>query len=107
MTVNGENQVFKLKNLCVENGIKFINENNESYSKVNGKQTVSISFQMQSDAEITDVTKAINETLEDICEEYENVSYTVVLDQGDYIELAVGSVLENLITGAILAILIL
>ena len=107
LTVNGENQVFKLKNLCVENGIKFINENNESYSKVNGKQTVSISFQMQSDAEITDVTKAINETLEDICEEYENVSYTVVLDQGDYIELAVGSVLENLITGAILAILIL
>ena len=107
LVVNGENKVFKLSELCVENGIKFINENNESYSKVNGKQTVSISFQMQSDAEITDVTKAISETLDNICDEYENVSYTVVLDQGDYIELAVGSVLENLIIGAILAVIIL
>lgn len=107
LTVNGENKVFKLSELCVENGIKFINENNESYSKVNGKQTVSISFQMQSDAEITDVTEAIHETLDEIVDEYDNVNYTVILDQGDYIELAVGSVLENLISGAILAILIL
>ena len=107
LTVNGENKVFKLSELCVENGIKFINENNESYSKVNGKQTVSISFQMQSDAEITDVTEAIQETLDEIVDEYDNVSYTVILDQGDYIELAVGSVLENLISGAILAIIIL
>lgn len=96
-----------LEDLCLENGIKFINENAESYSKLNGKQTVSISFQMQSDAEITDVTEAITKTLKQICKDYDNVSYTIILDQGQYIDMAIGSVIENLISGAILAILIL
>lgn len=101
---NGNNVVLKLSDLAEEDGIKYINNNAESYSKVNGKQTVSLSFQMQNGAVITDVTKNITATLDAIAKEYNNVSYFIVLDQGEYINLAIGSVAQNLILGAILAI---
>lgn len=104
---NGTNVVVKLSDLADPGGIKYINDNAESYSKVNGQQTVSLSFQMQNGAVITDVTKNITKTLDAITNEYGNVSYFVVLDQGEYINLAIGSVAQNLILGAILAIGIL
>ncbi len=107
LKVNGTNKVYKLNELAEEDGINLINNNTESYSKVNGKQTISVSFQKQNDAEITDVTRAITKELNAVIDEYANVSYRIVMDQGDYIELAVGSVLQNLILGAILAIVIL
>ena len=103
----GENEVVLLKDFAKEDGIKFIDNNAESYSKVNGKKTISLSFQMQNGATITDVTKGITKVLDEICEENKNFSYSVVLDQGEYINLAVGSVVENLIYGAILAIIVL
>lgn len=107
LIVNGQNEVVTLEELAIEDGIRYVNNNSESYSKVNGKQTVTLSFQMQNGAVITDVTKAITNTLEAMKKEYNNLDYSVVLDQGEYINLAVGSVIENLIYGAILAILIL
>lgn len=105
--VDGTNKVFKLSELAVKDGIKFVNNNSESYSKVNGKQSISISFQKQSGVAITDVTDEINKVLEEITAEYGNVSYQIVLDQGAYVNLAVGSVTENLIWGAVLAVVIL
>lgn len=105
----GEKEVVKLINLTkdTENGIKFIDNNAESYSKVNGKKTISLSFQMQNGAVITDVTNNITEELNKVMEENPNFSYNVVLDQGEYINMAVGSVVENLIYGALLAIVVL
>ena len=103
----GEKEVVKLINLTKEDGIKFIDNNAESYSKVNGKKTITLSFQMQNGAVITDVTNNITEELNKVMEENPNFSYNVVLDQGEYINMAVGSVIENLIYGALLAIVVL
>ncbi len=101
------NEVVKLKDLATENGIKYTDQNSESYSKVNGKKTITLSFQMQNGSVITDITKAITKELDAIKKEYSTFDYSVVLDQGEYINMAVSSVIENLIYGAILAIIIL
>ncbi len=104
---DGQIEAVKLSDLAKDDGIKFIDNNVESYSKVNGKKTISLSFQMQNGAVITDVTKGITEALDEIKTENANFNYEVVLDQGEYINLAVGSVVENLIYGAILAVVVL
>lgn len=101
------NEVVRLKDLAVENGIKYTDQNSESYSKVNGKKTITLSFQMQNGSVITDITKAITKELDNIKKEYSTFDYSVVLDQGEYINMAVSSVVENLIYGAILAVAIL
>lgn len=101
------NEVVRLKDLAAENGIKYTDQNSESYSKVNGKKTITLSFQMQNGSVITDITKAITKELDNIKKEYSTFDYSVVLDQGEYINMAVSSVVENLIYGAILAVAIL
>lgn len=101
------NEVVRLKDLAVENGIKYTDQNSESYSKVNGKKTITLSFQMQNGSVITDITKAITKELDNLKKEYSTFDYSVVLDQGEYINMAVSSVVENLIYGAILAVAIL
>ena len=102
-----DGNVIELSDLTVDGGIKLVNNNSTSYSKTNGKQTISISFQMTSTANTVDVVNNIKEELKEIKGEYDNVSYRYVLDQSEYIETSVNSVLSNLIQGALLAILIL
>ena len=102
-----DGNVIELSDLTVDGGIKLVNNNSTSYSKTNGKQTVTLSFQMTSTANTVDVVKNIKEELKDIRGEYDNVSYRYTLDQSEYIETSVNSVLSNLIQGAFLAIIIL
>lgn len=107
ITVSGGN-IIRLSDLIVEDGISYINADNETYSKINGVQGIQISFQKQSDVGITEVTANITKKLNEImANEDLNASYTVLLDQGEYINLAIGSVLQNIIIGGILAIIIL
>jgi HAE1 family hydrophobic/amphiphilic exporter-1 len=81
--------------------------NEQVYSKVNGENALTITIQKQSDFATTDVTEALNETLSEVLSEDEQVGITMLLDQGAFIESATGSVVNNIIIGAALAILIL
>ncbi len=87
--------------------ISFVNANEREYSKVNGDNAISISIQKSSEFATTDVTKDINDVLEGINEIDSDTDFTVLLDQGEYIEFATGSVVNNLMYGAILAIIVL
>lgn len=87
--------------------VDYVNANDKEYSKVNGDNAISISIQKSSEFATTDVTKAINEVLNGISEVDEDTDFTVLLDQGEYIEFATGSVVNNLMYGALLAILVL
>ncbi|MDQ9746255.1 efflux RND transporter permease subunit, partial [Acinetobacter baumannii] len=49
----------------------------------------------------------ILEKFEDLKKEYKGVHFVTLMDQGVYIDLIVNSVLQNLLLGAVLAILIL
>lgn len=99
--------IVTLEDLTIDDGIKYINGNRENYSKINNKQGIQISFQMQTNYSITEVSNNIINRLDEICEEEENASYEILLNQGEYIEISINTVLTNLILGGILAILIL
>ena len=103
---DGENEkTIYLKDLA---SVGFINTAQNQYMKINGKQGISISFQKQSDVGITDVVNEIQKTLTEIVDTDEyDASYVELLNQGDYIEESVGTVISNLIIGGILAVIIL
>lgn len=86
--------------------VSFVNANEKEYSKVNGENAISITVQKSSNYATTDVTSEILNVLSGL-EDSENINYTILLDQGEYIQLATGSVINNLLVGAALAIFIL
>lgn len=86
--------------------VSFVNANEKEYAKVNGENAISISIQKSSSYATTDVTKEILSVMNALVDD-EDIDYTILLDQGEYIELATGSVINNLLIGAVLAIVIL
>lgn len=79
----------------------------DSYSRTNGKGSISLSLQKQTNANTVNVTRAIKKELAKIGEEYSDLSIDLVFDQGEFIELAINSVAKNAIIGGFLAVLIL
>lgn len=86
--------------------ITYINSNETAYSKVNGENAISLTIQKNSEMATTEVTTEINNVLDAITEA-DGSNVTVLLDQGQYIEMATGSVSNNLLMGAVLAIVVL
>jgi HAE1 family hydrophobic/amphiphilic exporter-1 len=86
--------------------VTYYNSNATAYSKVNGENAISLTIQKSSDIATTEVTNEINQVISEI-EADGNTEVTVLLDQGKYIEMATGSVSNNLIIGAILAVIVL
>jgi HAE1 family hydrophobic/amphiphilic exporter-1 len=81
--------------------------NGETYTKVNGNNGILLTFEKQSDYSVTEVSENIDRVLSSLEEEYEGLHCYDFMDQGEYIRLLINGVLQNLIMGAILAIIIL
>lgn len=79
----------------------------EVYAKINGHAGVLFSMQKQSGYSTGDVSKRIQKKFTEIEEESGNTHFVKLMDQGIYIDMVVNSVLENMISGAVLAVLIL
>ena len=79
----------------------------ETYAKINGKPGVMLSIQKQTGYSTGDVSHRVQDKLEELNKEYKDLKVVNLMDQGMYIDMIVDSVLDNLIYGAILAILIL
>ncbi|WP_142413340.1 efflux RND transporter permease subunit [Hathewaya massiliensis] len=77
------------------------------YSKVNGKDSIGISIQKESNANTVKVSKAINEEIAKILTEEKDVSIKNIYDQALFINHSIDSVKSNAVVGGILAILIL
>lgn len=78
-----------------------------SYAKINGKDGVLLSFTKQSGYATAVVSQNIQKRFAELNAEYSGMSNVSLMDQGDYIEILVDSVMNNLVIGAVLAILIL
>lgn len=100
--------IIRIKDLVKEDGIRYVNANTNVYSKINGIQGIQVAFTKQSDYGITEVSKNIITKLDTIMErEGSSAHYTILLDQGEYINQSISSVLQNIIFGALLAIVVL
>lgn len=79
----------------------------DSYAKINGNDGIILSFQKQSIASTSKVTDQILEEMERLTGSDASLHLTSLMNQGDYIHLIVGSVLQNLLIGGLLAIIVL
>lgn len=83
------------------------NDSAESYSRVNGNPGIMLSIQKQTGYSTGSVTDALTEKLDNLKDTNEGFGSMILMDQGVYIDMIVNSVVENMIIGAILAILVL
>ena len=79
----------------------------ETYAKINGNDGVLLTMQKQSTASTTEVSDLIRETMAELEAAESGLHLTALNDQGQYIHIVVGSVLQNLLMGGALAIVIL
>lgn len=86
----------------------FIADNSDSiYGSVNGNPGVLLSFFKQSNYATATVSENIQDKFDQLSEKYEGLTFTTLMDQGDYIHLIISSILQSLAWGALFAILIL
>ncbi len=79
----------------------------EQYAKVSGNDAVMLTIQKQSEYSTADVTKRVWDKLDLLEEEHAGVTFDSLMDQGDYVNIMVSTVIKNLVYGGILAIIIL
>lgn len=82
-------------------------DSDEVYARLNGNPGVMLTIEKQTGYSTGDVTDTILERIDEIEAENPDVHFSVLMDQGVYIDLVVDSVMKNMISGAILAVLIL
>lgn len=86
----------------------FISDNDdELFAKINGEDGIMLSFSKQSNYATAEVCENIQARFDSLCEEYDGLQFTTLMDQGDYIHLVIDSIMSSLLWGALFAILIL
>lgn len=87
--------------------VTMFDNSGESYSKVNGNPAIMLSIEKQTGYSTGDVTDRVLEKFDALEAENPDLRFVVMMDQGVYIDMIVKSVMDNMILGAILAIIVL
>lgn len=86
----------------------FVTDNSsEVYASVDGKDAVVLTFQKQNNYSTAEVAESIQNKFSEISADDNAVSFVELMNQGDYINLIIDSVLSNLLQGAVFAIIVL
>ena len=86
----------------------FMTDNSEDiYANVNGAPGIMITIQKQTGYSTGDVSDRILDKFEELKAENEDLILITLMDQGIYIDLVMDSIINNVLFGAILAVLIL
>lgn len=87
--------------------VSYTSGGEKTYAKINGKEGILLSLTKQSDYSTTEASDNIKENFAQLEEEYEGLHFITLSDQGKYIYVVLDSLANNLLVGALLAILIL
>lgn len=87
--------------------ITILDTKGKTYSKLNGEDSVTISIFKNSTASTGAVSDTVIDAFDKLEEDNPNFSYSVAMNQGDYIDRIIESVLSSILLGAILAIIVL
>lgn len=79
----------------------------EHYTVVNGNPGIALTMEKATGYSTGDVTDKLLERFKQLEAEHEGLHFSVLMNQGVYIDLVVDSVVNNLIVGGILAVIIL
>lgn len=83
------------------------NDADTMYSRVNGNHSVILSLQKQPNYSTAEVSHNVQDRINEITANNGNVKFTTLMDQGEYVDLMIGTIISNLLWGALFAILIL
>ncbi len=87
--------------------VELVNNADETYARINGDPGVMLMVQKQTGYSTGDVSDRVLDRLKKVKKDNKDIDTVVLMDQGVYIDLIVNSVLDNLIYGALLAVVIL
>ncbi len=79
----------------------------DSYSRINGNPAIMLSIEKQTGYATGDVTDRLLDKFEEYEETEEGLNMAVLMNQGVYIDIIVMSVVQNMLIGALLAVIIL
>lgn len=79
----------------------------EAYSKVNGKDAVMLSVYKAGNANTSVVSGNVQKAFKELEDKYKGLSFTMMMNQGEYISRIINTVLSSILIGALLAILVL
>ncbi len=79
----------------------------DTFAMVNGSRSVMMTLQAASEYSTSEVTHAVHDRIAELKADDPNLKVDVLMDQGEYVDIVVDSVLSNLLIGGLLAILIL
>ncbi|MNW43409.1 Swarming motility protein SwrC [compost metagenome] len=79
----------------------------ESLSRTNGMESIGIQIIKSNDANTVDVVNQVKDEVDKLKEQYSNVDFTVLLDQGKPITDSVNTMLSKALFGALFAVLII
>ncbi|MBR3037788.1 MAG: efflux RND transporter permease subunit [Clostridia bacterium] len=87
--------------------IQITDNSGATYAKINGENGVLLAFSKQSAYATATVSDNVEARFKELEGQYDGLTFTALMSQGEYIHMAISSVVENLLIGAALAILIL
>jgi len=79
----------------------------ETYSKLDGENSITLNFEKQSTAATAEATDNILARFEELEAEYPGLTFVPLMNQGDYIYLLTDSIINSLLLGALFSVLIL
>ena len=84
-----------------------IDNEGESYAKLNGEDALLLSAFKASTASTSTVSTNLKSSFKELEKQYDGLTITPLMDQGEYIDIIVKSILSSILLGAILAIIVL
>lgn len=79
----------------------------DTYSKLDGENSITLNFEKQSTAATAEATDNILARFEELEAEYPGLTFVPLMNQGDYIYLLTDSIINSLLLGALFSVLIL
>ena len=78
-----------------------------TFARVNGNPGIMLSIQRQSEFTTPDIANAVRGRMDALMNEHPGLGFAILMDQGQMVDRVIGSVLNNLLYGGLLAIVVL
>ncbi len=88
-------------------GVMVTDNRSESYAKLDGLDSIVLSFEKQSTYATAEATDNLIARFAELEKEYQGLHFVPLMNQGDYIYLIVETILSSLLLGAVFAIIVL
>ena len=87
--------------------VRLVDNSDTTYARINGENGVLLTFTRQSSYPTATVADTISDRFRELEQIYPGLRFVALMDQGDYIHMAMSAVVQSLLLGGALAILIL